>query len=55
MIIIVFMNVMFLIQNSVGGYTCDCAMGFMDPTCTNIDECLENECQNGAECIVSLV
>lgn len=47
--------ILFLIQNSVGDYTCDCIMGFTDPTCnTNIDECLENDCQNGAQCIVSL-
>ena len=45
----------FIPQDSVGGYTCECVVGFTDDVCgTNIDDCLESDCQNNAQCIVSL-
>ena len=37
--------------NSEGGYTCDCEAGFEGVDCDqNIDDCLDNDCQNGSEC-----
>lgn len=33
-------------------YSCTCSLGFEGPTCeTNIDDCDDNDCENGATCI----
>lgn len=32
--------------------SCTCPLGFEGPTCqTNIDDCEDNDCENGATCV----
>lgn len=35
-----------------GRFTCHCVKGFDGDRCeNNIDDCIDNKCQNGAKCI----
>ena len=47
---------LWLLQDLVNGYSCDCATGWSGTTCsTNLDDCTPDPCHNGGTCLVSPV
>lgn len=46
---------LFRCANATTSYLCECAPGFKGDDCSqNIDECIDNQCKNGATCIDDL-
>lgn len=44
-----------LLQDLINDYMCICTPGFTGKHCDmNIDDCQENSCQNGGQCLVRL-
>lgn len=47
---------LFLFQDLVGDFSCDCSHGYTGRHCDmNINDCLPNPCGNGGRCTVSCV